>query len=115
MPLSARAPLEGEAQKILDGGTILPLLMGERTVTGGLAKTSQMLADSGVKQFTYSKMLTRCQFCYQVNTGVHAKCANCGSEKLTDVAKYAGRLIPLDLWTEPRRRDLDRIAAYDFS
>jgi anaerobic ribonucleoside-triphosphate reductase len=115
MPLSSRAFLEGEAQKILDGGTILPLLMGEHTLTGGLARTSQVLAESGVKHFTYSKMLTRCQFCSQVDTGVRTKCANCGSDKLTVVAKYAGRLIPLDLWTDPRRRDLDRIASYDLS
>ncbi len=115
IPLSSRAFLEGEAQKLLDGGTILPLLMGEKTETAGLARASQLLADSGVKHFTFSKMLSRCQFCYQVNAGVHARCANCGSDKLTFVAKYAGRLIPLDLWTEPRRRDLDRIAAYDFS
>jgi anaerobic ribonucleoside-triphosphate reductase len=115
MPLTSRAFLEGEAQKILDGGTILPLVIGEKTEVGGLARTSKVLADSGVKHFTYSKMLTRCQFCYQVDTGVHPKCANCGSDKLTVVAKYAGRLIPLDLWTEPRGRDLDRVAAYDLS
>jgi len=115
MPLSSRAFLEGEAQKILDGGTILPLLLGEKTETGGLARTSQLLADSGVRHFTFSKMLSRCQFCYQVDTGAHAKCANCSSDRLTFVAKNAGRLIPIDLWTEPRRRDFDRIAAYDFS
>jgi len=115
MPLSSRAYLEGEAQKLLDGGTTFPLLMGEKAEKEGLARASQVLADSGVKHFTFSKMLSRCQFCYQVNTGVHARCANCGSDKLTFVAKRAGRLIPVDLWTEPRRRDLDRIAAYDFS
>jgi len=115
IPLSSRASLEGEVQKFLDGGTILPLPMGDETEIGGLMKASKLLAESGVKHFTFSKMLSRCQFCYQVNTGVHARCANCGSDKLTFVAKRAGRLIPVDLWTEPRRRDLDRIAAYDFS
>ncbi|TMI08511.1 ArsR family transcriptional regulator [Candidatus Bathyarchaeota archaeon] len=115
IPLSSRAFLEGEAQKLLDGGTILPLVMGEKPGAAGLARASQLLADSGVKHFTFSNMLSRCQFCYQVDTGVHTKCANCGSDKLTVVAKYAGRLIPLDLWTESRRRDLDRIAGYVFS
>ena len=89
MPLSSRAYLEGEAQKLLDGGTTFPLLMGEKAEKEGLARASQVLADSGVKHFTFSKMLSRCQFCYQVNTGVHARCANCGSDKLTFVAKYA--------------------------
>ncbi|OLE71872.1 hypothetical protein AUF78_00100 [archaeon 13_1_20CM_2_51_12] len=113
--LSSRAFLEGETQKLLDGGTILPLLVGEKTGPTGLARASQLLADSGVKHFTFSNMLSRCQFCYQVGTGVRTKCANCGSDKLTFVAKYAGRLIPLDLWTESRRRDLDRITDYVFS
>ena len=115
LPLSSRAFLEGEAQKLLDGGTILPLLLGEKPETAGLAGASQLLADSGVTHFTFSNTHSRCQFCYQVDTGVHTKCANCGSEKLTIVAKYAGRLIPLDLWTESRRRDLDRITGYVFS
>ncbi len=115
MPLPSRAFLEGETQKALDGGSILPLLLGEKTETVGLTKASQLLADSGVKHFTFSNMLSRCQFCYQVDTGIHTKCANCGSDKLTVVAKYAGRLIPLDLWTESRRRDVDRIPGYVFS
>jgi len=93
----------------------LQLLLGEKTETVGLTKASQLLADSGVKHFTFSNTLSLCQFCYQVDTGIRSKCANCGSDKLTVVAKYAGRLIPLDLWTESRRRDVDRIPGYVFS
>ena len=115
IPLSSRASLEGEVQKFLDGGTILPLPMGNETEIGGLMKASKLLAESGVKHFTFSKILSRCQSCYYVDTGVRAKCSKCNSDKLTVIAKYAGRLIPLDLWTESRRRDLDRIASYDFS
>src|SRR2546422_2475390 len=96
IPLSSRAFLEGEAQKLLDGGTILPLLLGEKPETAGLAGASQLLADSGVTHFTFSNTHSRCQFCYQVDTGVHTKCANCGPEKLTIFAEYAARLIPLD-------------------
>ena len=115
IPFSSRASIEGEVQRFLDGGSILPLLLGDKVETVGLTKASQLLAESGVKHFTFSRILSRCQSCYYVDTGVHAKCSRCDSDKLTIIAKYAGRLIPLDLWTEPRRRDLDRIAAYDFS
>ena len=115
IPFSSRASIEGEVQRFLDGGSILPLLLGDKVETVGLTKASQLLAESGVKHFTFSRILSRCQSCYHVDTGVHAKCSRCDSDKLTVIAKYAGRLIPLDLWTEPRRRDLDRIAAYDFS
>ena len=115
IPFSSRASIEGEVQRFLDGGSILPLLLGDKVETVGLTKASQLLAESGVKHFTFSRILSRCQSCYYVDTGVHAKCSRCDSDKLTIIAKYAGRLIPLDLWTEPRRRDLDRIAANDFS
>jgi anaerobic ribonucleoside-triphosphate reductase len=115
IPFSSRASLEGEVQRFLDGGSILPLMLGDRTETGGLTKASQLLGESGVKHFTFSKILSRCQSCYHVDTGVHARCSSCNSDKLTIIAKYAGRLIPLDLWTESRRRDLDRIAAYDLA
>src|SRR5947209_4246618 len=93
----------------------LPLLIGAKSSTAGLMKASQQLGESGVKHFTFSNILSRCQSCYHVDTGVLAKCSNCNSDKLTGIAKYAGRLIPLDLWTESRRRDLDRIAYYDFT
>jgi len=115
IPLSSRASLEGEVQKFLDGGSILPLLLGDNTEIGGLTRASQLLAESGVKHFTFSKILSRCQSCYHIDTGVHAKCSKCNSDRLTIIAKYAGRLIPLDLWTESRKRDLDKIAAYDFA
>jgi len=115
IPFSSRASIEGEVQRFLDGGSILPLLLGDKVEILGLTKASQLLAESGVKHFTFSRILSRCQSCYYVDTGVHAKCSRCDSDKLTIIAKYAGRLIPLDLWTEPRRRDIDRIAAYDFS
>ena len=115
IPLSSRASLEGEVQKFLDGGSILPLLLGDNTEIGGLTRASQLLAESGVKHFTFSKILSRCQSCYHIDTGVHAKCSKCNSDRLTIIAKYAGRLIPLDLWIESRKRDLDKIAAYDFA
>ena len=115
IPLSSRASLEGEVQKFLDGGSILPLLLGDNTEIGGLTRASQLLAESGVKHFTFSKRLSRCQSCYHIDTGVHAKCSKCNSDRLTIIAKYAGRLIPLDLWIESRKRDLDKIAAYDFA
>jgi len=112
---SSRFSLEGEVQRFLDGGSILPLLIGEKSSTAGLTKASKLLGESGVKHFTFSKILSRCQSCYHVDTGVQAKCSKCNSDKLTIIAKYAGRLIPLDLWTESRKRDLERIASYDFT
>jgi ribonucleoside-triphosphate reductase (formate) len=115
IPFSSRASLEGEVQRFLDGGSILPLLLGDKTEIESLTKASKLLAESGVKHFTFSKMLSRCQSCYHVDTRLHTKCSKCNSDKLTIIAKHAGRLIPLDLWTESRRRDLDRIAAYDFA
>jgi anaerobic ribonucleoside-triphosphate reductase len=115
IPFSSRASLEGEVQRFLDGGSILPLMLGDKTEIGGLTRASQLLAESGVRHFTFSKTLSRCQSCYHVDTGVRAKCSKCNSDKLTVIAKYAGRLIPLDLWTESRKRDLDRIAAYDLA
>ena len=114
-PFSSRASLEGEVQRFLDGGTILPLLTGDKTDATGLMKATQQLAESGVRHFTFSKNISRCQSCHNVETGNHAKCSKCNSDKLTTIAKYAGRLIPLDLWTESRRKDLERISGYDFA
>ena len=115
IPFSARALLEGEVQRFLDGGTILPLLMGDKTDVPGLAKATRQLAESGVRHFTFSKVLSRCQSCHHVDIGLRTKCSSCNSDKLTSIAKHAGRLTPVDLWTESQRKDLEKIATYDFA
>jgi ribonucleoside-triphosphate reductase len=115
IPFSSRASLEGEVQKFLDGGTILPVPIGEKTEIGGLTKASQLLGESGVKQFTFSKTLSRCQSCGHVDSGGRAACSKCSSDKLTMIARYAGRLIPLELWTDSRKKDLEKIQVYDLT
>src|SRR5438445_1984137 len=70
IPFSSRASIEGEVQRFLDGGSILPLLLGDKVETVGLTKASQLLAESGVKHFTFSRILSRCQSCYYVDTGI---------------------------------------------
>jgi len=115
IPFQSRAFIEGEVQRFLDGGSILPLLIGEKTEAVSLRKAFRLLAESGVKHFAFSKIMSRCQSCYHTETGAHGKCSRCNSDKLTTIASYAGRLTPLDLWTESRRRDLDRIVPYDLA
>ncbi len=113
--LATRASVEGELQRVFDGGSLLPLVVGPKTDPAALAKTSRQLSDSGVRYFTYSSMFSRCQRCYHTSQGVRAKCENCGFEHLTILGKYAGRLVPVDTLSEARKRDMDRIVTYDLS
>ena len=115
IPFATRALLEGEVQRYIDGGTVLPLLIGDKTDATGLMKATRQLAESGVRHFTFSKILSRCQSCHHVDTGVRSKCSTCNSDRLTIIAKHAGRLVPVDLWTEARRKDLEKISAYEFA
>jgi len=112
---STRSLIEGEVQRLLNGGSIFPVPLGERVEPDGLTRASRQLAESGVRQFTFSSTLSRCQSCQYVDTDFRTKCPKCNSDKLTTVGKLGGRLIPLDLWTEARRRDLDKIVTYDFT
>ena len=115
MPLAARASLEGELQKVLDGGSILPLRLGPKVEPSNLSQVTRQLGEAGVRYFTYGAMHNRCQQCHHVSSGVQAKCEKCGSDRLTAIGRLSGRLLPLEMWPEARRRDLDRIAAYDVS
>lgn len=115
LPFAVRASLEGQLQNILDGGAILPVPVRANISPEGLAAASRQLSSAGNRYFTYSLFLSRCQRCYATTPGVIARCAKCGSENLTILAKSAGRLLPIDTWPEARRRDLDKIALYDFS
>jgi ribonucleoside-triphosphate reductase (formate) len=115
IPLATRTFVEGELQRSFDGGALLPLMVGNKTDSSALSIASQRLSDAGIRYFTFGSQYSRCQRCYKTSVGVRARCDNCGFERLTIIAKLGGRLLPLDTWSEARKRDLDRIVSYDFS
>jgi ribonucleoside-triphosphate reductase len=115
VPFATRAFVEGELQKSFDGGALLPFMVRSKVDSSALSKASRELGDAGVRYFTFSSQYSRCQRCYNTSVGVRARCDNCGFEHLTILAKLGGRLLPLDTWSEARKRDLDRIVSYDFS
>jgi ribonucleoside-triphosphate reductase len=115
VPFATRASIEGELQRSFDGGALLPLMVRSRVDSSALSKASRELSEAGVRYFTFSSQYSRCQRCYNTSVGFRARCDNCGFERLTILAKLGGRLLPLDTWSEARKRDLDRIISYDFS
>ncbi len=115
VPFATRASIEGELQRSFDGGSLLPLIVASKTDSTALSKASREISEAGVQYFTFSSQYSRCQRCYKTSAGVRARCDNCGFERLTILAKLGGRLLPLDTWSEARKRDLDRIVSYDFS
>lgn len=115
IPLASRTFVEGELQRSFDGGSLLPLMVESKIDSSVLAKASREISEAGIRYFTFSRQYSRCQRCYNTSVGVRARCENCGFERLTILAKLGGRLLPLDAWSEARKRDLDRIVSYDFS
>jgi ribonucleoside-triphosphate reductase len=115
VPFATRASIEGELQRSFDGGSLLPLIVRSKTDSTALSKASREISEAGVRYFTFSSQYSRCQRCYKTSAGVRARCDNCGFERLTILAKLGGRLLPLDTWSEARKRDLDRIVSYDFT
>jgi ribonucleoside-triphosphate reductase (formate) len=115
IPIATRASVEGELQRIFDGGALLPLLGGAKTDRLGLLKASRQLAEAGLRYFTFTSFYSRCRRCYNTSKGVQARCGNCGFEHLTIFAKLGGRMLPLDMLSDARKRDLDHIIPYDFS
>jgi len=115
VPFATRAFIEGELQRSFDGGSLLPVMVRPKADSSALSKGSRELSEAGVRYFTFSSHYSRCQRCYKTSVGVRARCDNCGFEHLTILAKLGGRLLPLDMWSEARKRDLDHIIPYDFS
>ena len=113
--MSTRASVEGELQKTFDGGSILPLIGGQKTDKSSLVKTSRQLAEAEVRYFTFSSFYSLCKRCYKTSFGVRGRCDNCGFEHLTILAKLGGNMLPLDMLSDARKRDLDHIIVYDFS
>lgn len=115
VPIATRASVEGELQRVFDGGSLLPLMIGPNMEKSALVQASNQLVEAGVRYFTFSSFYSRCRRCYKTRVGVRARCDNCGFEHLTILGKLAGNLMPIDLMNDARKRDLDRIIPYDFS
>jgi len=113
MPFGARAGLEAEFQRLFDGGSILPLRLNLETETSDLASVTRKLGETGLKYFTYGALQYRCQQCFNVASGATAKCSKCSSDRLTLLGRLGGRLTPIDLWPEARRKALDQMAIHD--
>ena len=115
VPMMTRASIEGELQGFFDGGSLLPLLGGVQADQSGLVNVSRQLAEAGVRYFSFTSFYSRCRRCYKTTLRVQARCDNCGFEHLTILAKLGGRMLPVDMLPEARKRDLNRIIPYDFS
>ncbi|TMI54532.1 hypothetical protein E6H15_05860 [Candidatus Bathyarchaeota archaeon] len=115
VPMTTRAAVEGELQRVFDGGSLLPLMGGARVDKSALLKASRQLEEAGVRYFTFTSFYSRCRRCYNTSKGVQARCDKCGFEHLTILSKLGGRMLPLDMLSEARKRDLDHIIPYDFS
>ena len=115
VPIATRASVEGELQRVFDGGSILPLVTGQRTDKYTLLNISKQLAEAGVRYFTFSSFCSLCTRCHTMGSGVRARCENCGFEHLTTLVKLGGNMVPLDMLSDARKRDLDHIIPYDFS
>ena len=115
VPIATRASVEGELQRVFDGGSILPLMRGSRTDKATLISISKQLADAGVRYFTFSTLYSLCTRCHKLDVGVRARCENCGFEHMTALTKLGGNMIPLDMLSDARKRDLDHIIPYEFS
>jgi len=113
MSLSSRGSVEGEFQRMLDGGSLLPLRLGPKVDVANLSRVARDLGEAGVKSFTYSSVRSQCQGCGHSEHGILSRCKSCGSDELTVLGRYSGRPVPMELWPESRRRDLERLTVVD--
>jgi ribonucleoside-triphosphate reductase (formate) len=114
-PLDRRISIEGEVQKLLDGNGLVPLWMSEKTNSRGLAELARNVAERGSSFFTYAKMISYCPRCHNTMIGSRTRCQNCGSDSLVALGRCSGRILPVEMWPEAKRRDLEHLVQYDAS
>ncbi|HEX4919961.1 MAG TPA: anaerobic ribonucleoside-triphosphate reductase, partial [Candidatus Bathyarchaeia archaeon] len=115
VPFGIRASVEGELQRVLDGGALLSIIVEPSEDPATFLSAAQKLSQAKVRNFTFSNFYSRCRRCYVPSKGVLAKCPKCGFEHLTVLTKLGGNMVPLDMLPEARKRDLDRIVRYDLA
>ncbi|HZD12489.1 MAG TPA: anaerobic ribonucleoside-triphosphate reductase, partial [Candidatus Binatus sp.] len=113
IPLDKRLTIEGEIQGLIDGDSLLPLDISRNVNPNELSRLSKRIVDEGTRHFTYTRTVSSCLNCHTTEARHRTRCENCGSDRIMNLGRCSGRILPLEMWPPARIRDLDRTVEYE--
>jgi ribonucleoside-triphosphate reductase len=106
--LGAKVDIEQKFFPILSGGNIFQIWMGEaQSDTEGLYKiTKNIVRNSQIGYFAYTKDLTICSDCNSTTGGLLDICPTCGSKNVKNWSRITGYYSDVSGWNEGKKSEL---------
>jgi anaerobic ribonucleoside-triphosphate reductase len=122
VPLSAkidlkeRISLESKFQESSSGGHLAPICLAPiEQDPKKLINLTEQLCNGKLHFFTYTSNLSHCKRCNKTFLGTASTCPQCGSTNLTVFGRSSATYMPLELWPEAKRRDIESRTIYSIS
>jgi len=108
VPLGSKIDIEQKFFPILSGGNIFQIWMGENhSDPEGLYKvTKNIVNNSQIGYFAYTKDLTICSDCNQTTGGLLDACPTCGSKNVKNWSRITGYYSDVSGWNSSKRQEL---------
>jgi anaerobic ribonucleoside-triphosphate reductase len=93
---------------VVDGGNILHIWLGEGSSRpeGLMDFAMQLVKNTQVGYFAFTRDMTVCTAEGSVSSGLHDKCPKCGSDKVQHLSRITGYLQAVEGWNAGKRQEL---------
>lgn len=112
MSLIDRLKITSVIQPIISGGAMLHINMQENPEADGLVSFGKNIISSGINQFAFNKIFTRCNRCGFVSTTANESCSKCGSDDIVNITRIVGYFVPVPQFSKERRKELESRIIY---
>lgn len=113
-----RLKAENDLWATLEGGSINHIFLGEAQTNGkALMDFALCIArKTNIGYFTFTKDMTQCANCRQIEGGIHTTCKHCGSNEVESYSRITGYISPISRWNKSKQQELlDRVKFNDIN
>jgi ribonucleoside-triphosphate reductase (formate) len=106
--LYQRIEAEDRLWPALEGGSINHIFLGEKSTVGeGLMEFAlNMARKTNIGYFTFTKDMTQCADCRNIEGGIHGECKLCGSKNVESYSRITGYISPTSRWNAGKAQEL---------
>ena len=116
MDLGQRLDLESKFQTHSLGGHLAPICLDPtQHDPKKLMNLTEQICGHHLRFFTYTSSLSFCRGCNKTSIGIASTCPLCGSTNVAVFARSSATYVPLELWSEARRKDIENRTLYSVS
>ncbi len=112
-----RLRIEEDFFDILDGGNIHHIFLSEQypNYKGLKEFTMNIIKNTKIGYFSFTKILTACKDCYNIEQGKNDLCIKCGSINIDYISRITGYMSNLQSWNEAKKQEFKDRKLYDLN